>query len=107
VLGGITRTEAHINSVTHEWEACRSAGVPDPFYCEPPSRPGISTNAYDEEGAHYGVDEERVPPIGLMPMVPHLALRFDPAEELAIKLEAAYGIFQLWFGLSAAYAPEL
>jgi hypothetical protein len=107
LLGGITRTEAHINSVTHQWEACQSAGVPDPVYCEPPSRAGISTNAYDEEGAHYGVDEERVPPIGLMPMVPHLALRYDAMEEVAIKLEAAYGIAQIWLGLSAAYAPEL
>jgi hypothetical protein len=107
LLGGITRTEAHINSASGQWEACQRAGVPDPFFCEQPSRLGIASNAYDEEGAHYGVDEERVPPIGLMPMVPHLALRYDPIEEVAIKLEAAYGIAQIWLGLSAAYAPEL
>lgn len=107
MLGGITRTEAYTNAA-NEWTPCARAGDPnDPFYCDQPSRQGIATNAYDEDGAHYGVDEKRVPPIGLMPMVPHLALRYDPIEEVAIKLEAAYGIAQIWLGLSAAYAPEL
>lgn len=107
VTGKLVRTEAYEGA--GGWQPCEGPGNPALYiaYCEFPSRQGIATNAYDEEGAHYGVEEERVPPIGLMPMVPHLALRFDPIEELALKVEAAYGIFQLWFGLSAAYAPKL
>jgi hypothetical protein len=105
MTGSLVRTEAYQG--VGGWQPCQSRGVPNPFYCEQPSRQGIESNRYDEEGAHYGVEEERVPPVGLMPMIPHLALRFDPVESFTVKLEAAYGIAQIWLGLSAAYAPAL
>jgi hypothetical protein len=107
MTGSLVRTEAYQGS--GGWQPCDAAGQPPLAigYCEFPNRQGIATNRYDEEGAHYGVEEERVPPVGLVPMIPHLALRFDPIEEFTVKLEAAYGIAQIWLGLSAAYAPEL
>jgi hypothetical protein len=76
-------------------------------YCEPPTNMVAGTDAYDEEGAHYNVVEKRVPPIGGGFMLPHLALRWEPIPELAAKVEFAYGIVQLWFGLSVAYAPNI
>lgn len=76
-------------------------------YCEPPNNLAKGTDAYDEDGAHYGVIEKRIPPIGGGLMLPHLALRWEPIPELAAKVEFAYGIVQLWFGLSVAYAPNI
>jgi hypothetical protein len=40
-------------------------------------------------------------------MLPQLALRYTPIPELVLRVQAAYGIAQFWFGLSAAYAPAL
>jgi hypothetical protein len=37
------------------------------------------------------------------PHIPHLALRYTPDPKVAIKLELAYGIVQLWCGLSVHY----
>ena len=78
------------------------SGDPIPF-CEQPldanGKP-IATNPPDVAGGHYGITERRVPPIMLVPMLPHLALRFEPHERIAIKLEAAFGLAQLWIGAS-------
>ena len=41
------------------------------------------------------------------PMLPHLALRYSPIDDLSFRVDAAYGIVQFWFGLVAAYAPKL
>jgi hypothetical protein len=103
VLGEMVRTEAYIESATGKWRKCGGVGNPAVAiaYCEPGPVP------YDEEGAHYNVVEERVPPVAALPMVPHLTLRYDPIPEVAVKLELAYGIFQMWFGLSAYYAPKI
>jgi len=75
-------------------------------YCELPSNPLAGTDAYNKAGAHYGVVEERVPPIFANVMLPHLALRYEPIPDLAVKFEAALGFPEIWFGLSAAYGPK-
>jgi hypothetical protein len=41
------------------------------------------------------------------PMLPRLGLRYAPIPDLWLRLDAAYGIAQFWFGLSAAYSPEI
>ena len=63
--------------------------------------------AYDKDGEHYGVVEKRLPPVGGNLMLPHLAFRYEPVPELAIKLEGALGFPMFFIGLSAAYGPEL
>lgn len=101
VTGEMVRTEAYPSG--DGYAPCIAPGVPAaaPGYCEPGPVP------YDQEGAHYNVVEERVPPVMLVPMIPHLALRWTPAKAWAVKAEFAYGIIQLWLGASVAYAPDL
>ena len=101
VLGSMVRSEAY-KQLNGEFAKCQQALVPDPNYCEPTTN-FSPTNAYNEEGAHYNVEEERVPPVAAALMLPALALRFTPIEQLAIKLEASFGLMQFSFGLSAAY----
>lgn len=101
VLGELVRSEAY-RDVNGEFQRCVAQLTPDPNFCEPTTTGG-PTNAYDEEGAHYGVKEERVPPVALGLMLPALALRFTPIEQLQFKLEASFGLMQFTIGLSAAY----
>jgi hypothetical protein len=106
LIGDLVRTEAYKSG--DGFAKCPSAlPPPDPraAYCEFPN--SGASDAYDATGAHYNVVEERIPPIGGGFMLPHLALRYQPIPELALKLEAAYGIVQFWFGLSVAYAPKI
>jgi len=106
LVGELKRTEAFKSG--GEYRKCPGV-VPVPLpastYCEPPRI--LPTDPYDADGAHYGVIEERVPPIGASLMLPHLALRFAPIPEVALKLEAALGFPTSFIGLSAAYGPEL
>jgi hypothetical protein len=104
MTGELKRTEAYKDGST--WHKCARYDFTS-AYCEPPNNLAKGTDAYDEDGAHYGVIEKRVPPIGGGLMLPHLALRWEPIPELAAKVEFAYGIVQLWFGLSVAYAPNI
>jgi hypothetical protein len=106
VVGELVRSEARLDAAGN-WERCPGPVPGDGGFCEP-TRSGLPTDAYDAEGAHYGVVEERVPPVALFPMLPRLGLRYEPIpNELAVKFEVAYGIAQIWLGLSAAYAPAL
>ena len=100
--GSVVRTEAYPSG--GGYAPCITPLNPNPIYCELPMRPG--TDAYNEAGAHYGVTEERVPPIFANLMLPHLALRYEPIPDLAVKIEAALGFPEIWFGLSAAYGPK-
>lgn len=104
VLGEMRRTEAE-PAPSGEFRPC--AG-PNPLngFCDVPQSLG-PTDAYDAYGAHYNVVEERVPPVMLIPMLPALALRYTPIPELAIKLDAAFGLMQFAIGLSAAYGVNL
>ena len=110
VLGELRRSEAFVGA-GGKFESCAAAGVPPAIspngmlYCEPPTR--IPTNKYNEEGAHYNVKEERVPPIAPIPMLPVLALRYTPIRELAVKLDFAFGLLQFAIGVSAAYGVDL
>jgi hypothetical protein len=105
VLGSLIRNEAY-KDASGNYHACAAPNNPDPIYCELPTNPppGELSNRYNMFGAHYGVKEERVPPVAAALMIPALALRFTPIEKLAIKVEAAFGLLQFTFGLSAAYA---
>ena len=72
-------------------------------YCEQPfDRNGkpIDTDRANVSGAQYDVKETRVPPVMLVPMLPHLALRFVPIRRVSISVEAAFGIAQFWIGTS-------
>jgi hypothetical protein len=102
VLGELIRTEAY-KDASGNYHACVQQGVPDLVFCEPTLPPGLATNKYNEDGAHYHVKEERVPPVAAALMIPALALRYQPIDKLAIKLEASFGLMQFSFGLSAAY----
>jgi hypothetical protein len=105
VLGEMTRTEAE-RGPGGEFRPC---AAPNPLggFCDTPQALGARTDAYDAYGAHYNVVEERVPPVILIPMLPALALRYTPIPELAIKLDAAFGLMQFAIGLSAAYGLNL
>lgn len=106
LIGDLKRTEAYKDPADDEFHKC-AGPTPGSAFCEFPQNVVAGTDSYDEEGAHYNVIEKRVPPVGGGFMLPHLALRWEPAPEVALKLEAAYGIVQFWFGLSAAYAPKI
>ncbi len=111
VTGHMTRTEAYPTG--HGYAPCVKYLNPNPTYCEVPqavlngTNPSAKSDAYNQTGAQYGAVEKRIPPIAALPMLPILALRLSPARNLAIKLEGAYGIFQFWFGLSAAYGVDI
>lgn len=97
VLGRLKRTEAYNDG---SWHKCAGVGqpfTPDPNgvpYCSAPSVP------YDEDGEHYNVTEERIPPVFLLPTLFQMGLRITPTPEVAIKIEAAYATAAFWFGAS-------
>jgi hypothetical protein len=106
VLGELTRSEAY-RDTPETFAKCSGPGVPNPSFCDVPQSIGAGSDAYDAYGAHYNVVEKRVPPVALIPMLPALALRYTPIPELAIKLDAAFGLMQFAIGLSAAYGVNL
>ncbi len=123
--GNITRSEAYPDAAGH-FHACHQANmpnVPGPDtrtdsagnlqripYCDTPvdangnplptDSKGFSTNTASQKGEQYGVRDPRVPPVMAFPMLPLLALRFSPHEQIAIKLEFSFGIAQIWAGAS-------
>jgi hypothetical protein len=105
VLGELKRTEA-FRDPAGTFQPC-AGPVPGSAFCDQPQAFGRATDAYDAYGAHYNVVEERVPPVALIPMLPALALRYTPIPELAVKLDAAFGLMQFAIGLSAAYGVNL
>jgi hypothetical protein len=111
ITGSMKRTEAYPTG-GGDYAACNSplnpgnvssTGLP---YCEP-TQSGADSDAYDADGAHYGVTEERVPPVMALPMIPHLALRFTPHRQVAVKLDFTYGIVQFTLGVSALVGFDL
>lgn len=104
VLGSLKRTEAYADA--SGYHPCVSAGVPASPYCELPINLAAGTDAYNQNGAHYHVTEKSVPPVMAIPMLPALALRYTPIRQLAIKLDAAFGLLQFAVGLSAAYGLD-
>ncbi|MDH5672543.1 MAG: hypothetical protein OEZ06_10365 [Myxococcales bacterium] len=104
VTGELVRSEA--TNASGKWQKCTTWSPLDTQFCEPPTG-NLATNKYDEDGAHYGVVEERVPPVVPIPMLPHLLLDYSPIPDLALRAEMAFGLAQLWFGVSAGYSPKL
>jgi hypothetical protein len=104
VLGEMRRTEAY-KTLGGEYAACAGVATPDLMYCEPTTN-GQESNLYNEEGAHYHVKEERVPPVAAALMIPALGLRYTPVNNIAIKVEAAFGLLQFSFGISASYGID-
>jgi hypothetical protein len=106
VTGKLVRSEARLDA-SGNWVPCTSKNDPADLahqYCELPTPPTLETNADDQDGAHYNVEDGSIPPVFPMPLLPHLALRYEPIEGLALKFEAI--LFPaVSFGLSAAYAP--
>jgi outer membrane protein OmpA-like peptidoglycan-associated protein len=72
------------------------------LFCDLPQNGSGRSGTDDprDEGEHYNVVEDRVPPVILFPMVPHVALRVQPFKHLMIKAEFAFGVVQLWAGIS-------
>ena len=106
VTGELVRNEAYPSG--DGYAPCVAPGVPPaPLgYCEAPDT--FPTDAYDEDGAHYGVVEERVPPVAPVPILPHLAVSYRPTPEWQIKGEFGTALFfTLWLGVSVGYAPAL
>jgi hypothetical protein len=79
-----------------------SRGMPTAYCDQAYDRNGdpIPTSGASISGAHYNDRESRVPPLMLLPMLPHVALRFEPTERIAIKVEGAFGLAQFWVGAS-------
>ena len=77
-----------------------AAGNCGSYYCDGPS---VGVN---DEGEHYNMVEDSIPPVFAFPAIPQLALRFEPDPMVAIKLQVAYGIAQLCFGLAAEIGVE-
>lgn len=111
VLGSVHRSEAYPQG--DAFHACKGAlnpnvtgpdrdskGMPLPYCDQAYDASGKKTDTTGPSvaGAHYDVKETRVPPLMLIPMLPHLALRFTPVPRLTLKLEAAFGIAQVWVG---------
>jgi hypothetical protein len=105
VTGEFKRTEAYGSPAGYA--KCTGVGQPSPEYCQAPITPGAPTDPYNVKGEQYNVIDESVPGVMGLPMLPRLALRYQPLPELAIRAEGAYGIAQVWLGISAAYSPEL
>jgi hypothetical protein len=101
VTGEIERTEAYPDPDSDSgYSACEREGVPNSVYCGWPS---VGVN---EEGEHYHVTEDSIPPVFAFPAIPQLALRFEPDSMVALKLQVAYGIAQFCFGLAAEIGVE-
>ena len=116
VSGDIERSEAY-PTTSDKWRPCKGPIDPDiktgdgDLFCESPNDPipgsDPPTDPSNELGAHYNVnvgkltdDGGYIPNVILFPAVPHIALRFAPIREMAIKLEFAYAIADLWVGIS-------
>jgi outer membrane protein OmpA-like peptidoglycan-associated protein len=110
LVGDINRSEAYFDSASKEFRRCEGPrnppdvgapmdGQPGELYCGVPAN-GKSTEDPHDQGEHYNVNEPRVPPVMLFPMVPHIALRLQPFKHLALKAELGFGIVQIWVGVS-------
>ena len=112
LTGDIHRDEAYFDDASKSFKRCSgpldppTTGPPDEMtgdpgepYCAVPEDGGAS-DPPREKGEHYDVDEPRVPPVMLFPMVPHVALRLQPFKHLMLKAELGFGIVQLWVGAS-------
>lgn len=106
VTGQLKRTEAYQDGATGAWKKCAGPMVGN-AYCQFPSTIGTFSDPYNKKGEQYNVVDKGIPPVMGFPMLPHLALRYTPIDDLSLRFDAGYGIVQFWFGFVAAYAPKL
>ena len=116
VFGGdLNRTEAYQNAAG-DFVACPGPQAPLAFpiqnglpngygpnnqqYCAPPMNGSGVTDDPADEGEHYNVKEDAIPPGFAFPMLPHITLRIQPFKFLAIKGEFAFGIATWFAGVS-------
>jgi outer membrane protein OmpA-like peptidoglycan-associated protein len=108
LAGDIRRNEAFLQS-DGTFRDCEGplnppvmpVGATKPYCALPENGSGLTgTDDPEDEGEHYNVTEERVPPLMLFPAIPQVGLRIQPFKYLAIKLEGAFGIVQWWVGAS-------
>ena len=112
VTGDVTRNEAYYDRATGRFVDCEDPLKPallgpngDP-YCNVPENGSYNakTGKYRSDkgvkGEQYRVREGRIPPVMLFPMLPHLALRVQPLDDLALKVEFAFSGVQMWLGAS-------
>jgi outer membrane protein OmpA-like peptidoglycan-associated protein len=102
--GDVVRNEAYLDG--GEYRPCAGPGNPgtrlnpldptSPLYCNTEM---VTTDPGDE-GEHYNVKEDAIPPFFAVPMLPRVGLRIQPFKYLAIKAEAAFGIYAWWVGVS-------
>jgi outer membrane protein OmpA-like peptidoglycan-associated protein len=113
LLGDITRNEAYFDDASKSFRRCSGpldppttspademTGEPGEAYCALPEDGTAESDPAREKGEHYDIEEPRVPPVMLFPMVPHLALRVQPFKHLTLKAELGFGVVQVWVGLS-------
>lgn len=111
LTGDLNRNEAFYDGMAYR----RCAGPRDPrdptvalnaadptvdVYCEEPENGSGVTDDARDKGEQYDVNEDRVPPVMLFPMVPHVALRLQPFKHLTFKAELGFGIVEVWVGAS-------
>jgi outer membrane protein OmpA-like peptidoglycan-associated protein len=104
--GNVVRNEAYVDPKTGHFVDCVGPlkpsytgpnGVP---YCNTPENgSGVTDNA-NQKGEQYHVRDTHIPPLMAFPMLPHVALRIQPIEYVALKAEFAFGIAQMWVGAS-------
>ncbi len=99
VVGELRRTEAVQRNGS--WSPCPGpiSDFGDPtgsLYC---AAGPIAAEASDD-GEHYNLVEDRIPPVWLLPTLFQMGLRITPTPEVAIKIEAAYATAAFWFGAS-------
>ncbi|MGD8861129.1 MAG: OmpA family protein [Myxococcales bacterium] len=112
LTGDVRRDEAYLDPATGEFGRCIGPLNPNytaqvtvagqqqtRLYCDTPENGG-ATDPPEDEGEQYGVIEDRIPPVMLFPMIPHLAFRVQPFKYLTLKAEFGFGIVQAWVGLS-------
>lgn len=103
--GDVMRNEAYSTGPSGGYAPCLGPGMPaivgpsGELYCNTAASATVTTDP-SEQGEHYDVREDRVPPVFGGLMLPQLALRLAPHRYVAIKAEFAYGIVQLWAGAS-------
>ena len=99
-FGKVVRNEAYLDPASGEYRGCEGPGRPDfasngVMYCNDVD---VTTDT-GAEGEHYDIEQE-LPPVWPFLMLPHVALRIQPWDYLTIKGEFAFGIVQLWAGVT-------
>jgi outer membrane protein OmpA-like peptidoglycan-associated protein len=103
--GDVIRNSAYLDGKTGRFKDCTAPLMPAAVgpngipYCEVPKNGGKSDKPGDN-GELYDQRENRWPTVMAFPMLPHVALRLQPFKHLTIKGEFAFGIAQMFAGVS-------